>query len=282
MIGTRYHAADTSSAILEQGSAVPRIYPATADGTMEGQPVLLTREELDRKRRDMGPFVFACQMLQNPLADKAQGFAPEWFRRLPDGGNPAGMNVYIVVDPASSKKKTSDYTAMWVVGLNHDNNYYVLDGVHDRLNLAERTRALFALHRQYRPLLVGYERYGMQADVEHMRYRMEQENYRFPIAELGGQMPKNDRIRRLVPVFEQGRVWFAQRIMKLRVDNTAYDLTEEFYRQEYTSFPVSGHDDLFDCLSRILDNELGAVFPREQNLWPAGEIPMAVTEWKPW
>ena len=263
MIGTRYHAADTYSVLLEQGSVIPRLHPATCDGTEAGEPVFLSRASLAEKRRDMGPFVFACQMLQNPLADKAQGFAPEWFRKLPGSAAAAGMNVYIVVDPSYAKKKDSDYTSMWVIGLNHDRAYYVLDGVHDRLNLAERARALFELHRKYRPLAVGYERYGMQADIEHMRYVMEQQNYRFTLVELGGQTPKNDRIRRLVPVFEQGRMYFPQRLMKMRSDNRAYDLTDEFYRQEYSAFPVSGHDDMLDCLARILDADLGAQFPMQ-------------------
>lgn len=271
MIGTRYHAADTYSVILEQGSVQPRIYPATADGTYDGEPVFLSRSVLAEKRRDMGPFVFACQMLQNPLADKAQGFDSDWFRKLPGAApDAARMNRYIVVDPASAKKKDSDYTSMWVVGLNTDGNYYVLDGVHDRLNLAERARFLFDFHRRYSPRAVGYERYGMQADIEHMAHRMEQENYRFSIVELGGQMPKPDRIRRLVPVFEQGRVFFPARLMKMRLDSTAYDLTDEFFRLEYQTFPVSSHDDMLDCLSRILDPALGAAFPKQPGSVSAG------------
>lgn len=263
MIGTRYHAADTYSVILEQGSVVPRIYPATNDGTFEGDPVFLTRESLNEKRRDMGPFVFACQMLQDPLADKAQGFAAEWFRKTgSEDTRQPGMNIYILVDPASAKKKYSDFTSMWAVGLHLDGFYYVLDGVHDRMNLAERCRTLFDMHRRWQPLAVGYERYGMQADVEHMQFRMEQENYRFHIIELGGQMPKPDRIRRLVPVFEQGRMWFPLRLMKVRLDGTPYDLTDVFYRQEYLTFPVASHDDMLDGLSRILDPDLGAFFPR--------------------
>lgn len=267
MIGTRYHAADTYSVILEQGSVSPRIYPATVDGTYDGEPVFLSRAVLAEKRRDMGPFVFACQMLQDPLADKAQGFDAAWFRRLP-GEAPAagGMNRYIVVDPASAKKKGSDYTAMWCVGLNTDGNYYILDGIHDRLNLAERARALFDLHRKWQPLLVGSERYGMQADIDFMHMEMERQNYRFSIVELGGQMPKTDRIRRLVPMFEQGRVFFPNRLLKLSQEQTAYDLTEDFYRQEYLTFPVSSHDDMLDCLARILEPALGAVFPMQNVL----------------
>ena len=261
MIGTRYHHFDTWQAILERGAAIPRLHPATVDGTANGEPVFLSREALAEKRRDQGPYTFSAQMLQNPTADNAQGFAPDWFRTLPDAADPRGMNVYILVDPAGAKKKDSDFTAMWVVGLNHDRCYYVIDGVHDRLNLTERAQALFALHRKYKPLAVGYEQYGMQADIEHLRYVMEQENYRFSIRELGGQMPKADRIRRLVPIFEQGRLYFPRQIITKQADNTARDLVDTFRRLEYLPFPVAEHDDMLDCLSRIVDPDMDAKFP---------------------
>jgi hypothetical protein len=41
-IGTRYSFADSYQAILERGALKPRIYPATADGTEHGKPVMLT------------------------------------------------------------------------------------------------------------------------------------------------------------------------------------------------------------------------------------------------
>lgn len=278
MIGTRYHASDTYHLIMEQGSVTPRIHPATADGLPQGSPVFLDGEVLKRKRRDMGAYVFACQMLQNPLADNAMGFKKEWFQTLPSdstlkAGFAADMNRYVLVDPASSKKEGSDYTSMWVVGLNHDGFYYVLDGVHDRLALHERAEALFCLHRKHRPLAVGYEQYGIQADIEHIKYRMEQENYRFPIVALGGSMAKTDRIRRLVPVFEQGRMWFPHRLPVMKADRTVSDLVQDFYRNEYLNFPVAEHDDMLDCLSRVLDPKLGAVFPfvREDSAPVRGE-----------
>lgn len=265
MIGTRYHHFDTWQAITERGAAIPRIHAATVDGAADGEPVFLSREALAEKRRDQGPYTFSAQMLQNPTADNAQGFDAAWFKTLPGAVNPQGMNIYILVDPASAKKKDSDYTSMWVVGLNHDNCYYVVDGVHDRLNLTERAKALFELHHKYKPLAVGYEQYGMQADIEHMNYVMGLENYRFSIRELGGSMPKNDRIRRLVPIFEQGRIYFARQIVKKRVDNTACDLTDIFFRLEYQPFPVAEHDDMLDCLARIVEPDLGATFPRDVN-----------------
>jgi hypothetical protein len=38
-------------------------------------------------------------------------------------------------------------------------------------------------------------------------------------------------------------------------------LALEFIAEEYLAFPVSLHDDMLDCLARILDPELGASFP---------------------
>ena len=52
-----------------------------------------------------------------------------------------GLSRYILVDPASEKKKDNDYTAMVVIGLGADDNYYILDIVRDRLN---RKRCLVA------------------------------------------------------------------------------------------------------------------------------------------
>lgn len=74
-------------------------------------------------------------------------------------------------------------------------------------------------------------------------------------------MPKNDHIRRIIPLFEQGRIWFPQRIMVMNADNTAHDLAEEFYKQEFIMFPVAVHDDMLDGLSRIVEPDLGTLFP---------------------
>lgn len=264
MIGTRYHAADTYQTIIERGAAIPRLHPATADGTVNGEPVFLSREVLGEKRRDMGPYTFGSQMLQNPMADVVQGFKRKWLNfygdKAPD--NWQTMNRYIVVDPASEKKKDSDYTVMWVIGLAGDNNYYVLDGIRDRLNLTERTSKLIALHRKWHiKTPVGYEKYGQQSDIEHIKYIQNQNNYRFPIIPLGGQMPKNDRIRRLIPICEQGRLWLPNVLIFVDYEARARDMVQEFISEEYLSFPVAGHDDMLDALARIVEPELTTSFP---------------------
>jgi predicted phage terminase large subunit-like protein len=263
-IGTRYHYNDSYREIINRRAAVPRIYPATRDGTVEGEPVLLTRERLAEKRREQGPYTFGCQMLQDPKADGAQGFKADWLRYYDRHNDGAGMNKVILVDAASEKRKTSDYTAMWVIGLSTDQNFYVLDMIRDRLRLTERADALFALHRRWRPQKVGYEKYGLMADIEHVKDRMERENYRFPIEELGGPMPKPDRIKRLIPLFEQGRVWLPHSLHKTDYEGLVRELVGVFIEEEYKAFPVGLHDDMLDALARLCDEELGLIWPEQE------------------
>lgn len=262
-IGTRYHFNDSYREILVREAAKPRVYPATVDGMVEGEPVLLSRDALQKKRRDQGPYTFACQMMQNPKADETQGFKEEWLQYwVPNDGH--GLNKYIIVDPASEKKPNSDYTAIWCVGYGADGYYRVLDGIRDRLSLTERGDAVFALHRKWKPIRVGYEKYGKDADIEYLEDRMERETYRFQVVALGGQLKKNDRIRRLVPLFEQLRVLLPKNLWRQDYEGKMYDLTQVFVDEEYKPFPVGSHDDLLDSLSRLCDEDLGVVVPREK------------------
>jgi predicted phage terminase large subunit-like protein len=262
-VGTRYHANDTYATMLQREAAVPRTYAATVEGTANGTPVLLTKEDLEIKFREMGSYVFSSQMLMNPMADKAMGFKTEWLEFWDVLRNAAHWNIYLIVDPAGEKKKDSDYTVMVVIALASDGNYYLVDGIRDRLNLTERTQKLFDLVRKWKPKVVGYEKYGMMSDIEHIKYVMQQDGYRFHIEPLGGAQPKNDRIRRLVPAFEQHRFFLPRKLAFKTSDDKIVDFTQALLQEEYDSFPVGTHDDMLDAMSRIHDEEMGAVFPKK-------------------
>jgi len=256
-IGTRYHFNDTYKEIMKREAAIPRLYPATKNGQIDGEPILLTRKELEEKRRKQGSYTFGCQMLQNPIADSVQGFKKEWLKFYDTCPDKEKMNIYILVDPANEKKKKSDYTAMFVIGAASDQNLYILDIVRDRLNLLERTAKLFELHKRWKPLhskiRTGYEKYGKDADIEHIKDKQDQENYRFPITEVGGPMAKNDRIRRLVPDYEGGNIFLPKTLNYIDYENKSLDLIKIFIEEEYEPFPVGEHDDMFDAQARIKD-----------------------------
>lgn len=271
-IGTRYHHNDTYAEMMDRGSAVERIHPATNDGTMKGKPVLLDQAVLDEKRRDMGVYVFGCQMLQNPTVDSAMGFKEEWIEYFDNYPYMQKVkiwhpnwNYYLLCDPAGEKKQENDYTVMTVIALAPDMNYYLVKGVRDRLNLTERTELLFQLHKDYPITMTGYEKYGKDSDIEHIKYVQEQENYRFRIEELGGRTPKNDRIRQLVPIFEQRRFYLPSKSLFVDYEGKEQDFTQLFIKEEYTPFPVAVHDDMMDNVARICDAKLNAKFPKPKS-----------------
>ena len=207
-----------------------------------------------------------CQMLQNPVADGAQGFKREWIRYYDK--TPMGGNFYIVLDPAGEKKKTSDYSAGWVLMTGEDKNLYIIDGFRDRLNLSERTTRLFEWHRKYKPNRLGgvrYEKYGMQSDIEHIKSKQDEESYHFEVTPVGGITPKLDRIKRLLPYFEQGRIYLPRSMHRTDYQGKVYDMVQVFIEEEYEAFPVPLHDDMLDSMARILEPDLPLVWPRERS-----------------
>jgi hypothetical protein len=221
-IGTRYHFGDTYAYIIEHEIARPRIYAATHDGSLTGRPVFLTRDAWEKVKREQRSQV-AAQFLQNPLAGEENMFMTRWL--IPFWVRPTMLNVYIMVDPSKGRNKTSDRTAMAVIGIDTNENKHLLDGYCHRMPLSERQQRLRDLHKKWSKMpgvqlvKVGYERYGMQSDVEYFQERMRLEGYFFEIVEVNwtGERPggesKKARVGRLEPMFREGsflvpgRVW---------------------------------------------------------------------------
>jgi hypothetical protein len=292
-IGTRYSFADTYQAMLDMGAVKPRIYPATDDGTMTGKLVLMSQEAWDKKMTTQLPAIIACQLLLNPAAGNEATFKSEWLRYAEI--RPATLNVYIMVDPASaSRKKGTDSTAMAVVGIDAQRNKYLLDGHRCKMNLKQRWDNMRALRRKWlevpgvQMVRVGYERYGMDSDLEYFEERMLIDKDAFEVVELAwpreGPGSKFDRVQRLGPDFMQGRFFLAKlctreeggkvveyetsdqtRMRELgqsfRIfkpprqrdhNNRVYSLNKAFL-EEFLVFPFAPHDDLIDATSRIYD-----------------------------
>ncbi len=280
--GTRWHFNDAYKTVTDRGTLIAREHPGREGGTEEGESVFWPEETHLQKRRDMGPYTYAAQILLNPKADSQMGFRREWLRSYTRLSHIGKMNTYILVDAANSKRKESDYTAIWVVGLAVDGNYYALDIVRDRLNLTERADRLFSLHRKWKPKQVRYERYGLMADIEHIKARQEDETYRFDVTEVGGITSKDDRIRRLLPIFEGGRFYLPKSIHVTDWQKTTHDLVHDFIEEEFYPFPVCLHKDMLDSLSRIAEPALKLVWPKEEKPYvpaPAQQIERANTAW---
>lgn len=265
-VGTRWHYGDCYATIKERGSAILREHPGREGGEPDGKPVFWSEEIHKEKLRDMKEYNYGCQILLNPKADSLRGFQRSWLKHYSNMPIEAKTNNYMLVDAASSKKKGSDYTAIWIVRLAGDGNYYCLPVVRDRLSLTERADKVFELHRVWKPIQVRYEKYGMMADIEHLEARMEIEQYRFKITEVGGQTSKIDRIGRLEPLFADGKIFLPKTLYTTDYQKVQHDLVRDFVEEEYMAHPSSVHDDMLDALARICEPDLKLAWPKEENM----------------
>jgi hypothetical protein len=214
---------DTYGLIMSRGSVQERKYPATHNGKMEGVPVFMSQAAWDKVKRDQRSSC-AAQMLQNPLEGSNNMFDPRSLRSY--ATRPRVLNIYIMGDPShGSKAKTSDRTAIVVVGVDSTGNKYLLDGYAHRMRLTDRWKNLQNLYRKWKPdnapgvqsIKVGWERYGMQSDLDYFQEQMmmpDAEN--FPIQELNwtreGNESKKARVGRLEPDFGNSRFFLPAKV----------------------------------------------------------------------
>ena len=263
IIGTKYSRKDPYSEIVKSKKWKQRTYPAEVDEEGNrmrgGRPVYLTTEELDEKFDTQGEYIYSAQMLQDPVAASLQGFKEYWLKYWQK--ERPYMNYYCLVDPATTKKKDSDYTVMAVIGTDNLRNYWLVDMVRDKLNLGERWQKLRDLVLTWGFHDVGYEQTGLLSDIEYMNQMMEEEGTYFNIIELPARGAKTDRIKRLVPLFQTGRFIIPRTLLYEDITGETHDLTEAFVSDEFLAFPYSKHDDMLDAISRICDAAMGVTFP---------------------
>lgn len=212
--GTRYSFADTYGILIERKVLKERRHPATEDGTLKGKPVLLTEKRWDEVRTAQKSTVNA-QMLLNPIAGNESTFDTVKLKHYDI--IPAILNVYILADPSKGQTKRSDNTAIVVVGIDAAGNKYLLDGFCHKMKLSRRYQLITQLKKKWEVhpgvqlVRVGYERYGMQSDLEVIEEYQERDNNHFEITELNtprqGGHSKNDRIERLEPDINRGKFY---------------------------------------------------------------------------
>lgn len=246
-------------------------------------PERLDEDFLKAQRKSQGTYIYNCQYLLNPVDSETADFKKEWNRyhrshiELDPEDNSQVLVVdwigdynkntaegyefplrykikkLITVDPNNKKKKTSDFTAGIALALTTAGDWFILDIFRDILNPGEQVNLLFRVQEQYEPNLLGLEENGKEAIRFMLIQRMRHESKFFRITELKtGGVAKEDRIRRLIPRFEYGTIFFPVSLVKRNSYGVTADLVEAL-EDELAYFPSGEHDDLIDALAYMED-----------------------------
>lgn len=246
MIGTRYHNNDTYRTIIEERDAVvPRIHPATKNGDADGEPVFLSPAVLEQKKRMMGSYVFACQMLQNPISDGGNIFRREWVKFYLPHELPDRFDRWVQSwDMAFKGNEDSDFV-VGQVWASKQANIFLLDQVRDRMSFTATKKAVLELSRKWPKTyqkLVEDKANGpavmdaLQDTVSGLK----------PVEPYGNKVA---RAHAVTPIWESGNVYLPH--------PSVAPWIEEFL-MELIHFPIVANDDQVDAMTQALNEMAGS------------------------
>ena len=258
--GTIYHFNDLHREMMKNEEFTKSLIPVHDKHEVYAFPERISKEGFRSIREDpnMSPYDVSSQYLLTPHNPADAVFKEEWWQEyvsIPKGGA-----QYILVDPASTQKKRSDYSVLERWDVDYDGKHRLVEGIRDKLTAFQRIDVLFAMVKRSQNLKwVKYEVLGgRHGDLEVIDQRKHKEHLNFEVKETkGSNASKQDRVeQRLAGPWHSGIIYLPKNcFFKSIHDGKTYDFTQ-LYKLEFLQFPFCEHDDIIDCHSQMFEERL--------------------------
>ena len=152
------------------------------------------------------------------------------------------IEVYTGVDPASSLGLRADFFVIASIGIDSEDNKYVVDIFRQRIDPAEQPSEIIKAYKKYRPKRMKIETTAYQEALRSdVRKQMQEENLYIPGLEKGvkPRTRKSERLLSMVPMMAKGEFFFRPQ-----------DIEPQ---KEFLSYPRGKHDDVMDAIWTALD-----------------------------
>lgn len=240
--GTIYHYGDRYSELKVDPSW--RVFREPAEGGERGLifPQKFSLERLAEIRKEVGPYIYSCQYLLDPIDPETAMFKRPWIQYY-DTWRPGPYRAYITVDQAYSLKKTADYTVVMQTRVDRDKNLYVADYIRGHIGMGDVVKAIFAIAERSPTLqAVGVEIQPNETETNSamaimLREEMRRRSFFFNLKLIRPARDKVARASVLVPLFSNGCIYIRSHMTELE--------------DELLRFPRGEHDDLVDCLAYV-------------------------------
>lgn len=286
-LGTPFNANDPLYQAMESGAWDVSVYPVC-----ERFPC--TREEFRGAWDDRFDFDFVNRTYQKALAQgMVHGFFQEFMLQIMSDDDRlvldtdlqwydfntlmsrrGNFNFYITTDFATSEKESADFSFISVWAVNHQGNFFWVDGICARQTMDKNIDDLFRLASIYKPLSTGIEVSGQQGGfIAWIKREMFVRNIFFYLASSGnnkveGIRPTGTKLERfnvVVPDFKMKRFYFPS--------DKKHSVPVKELLLEISQAAVGGfrskHDDGLDTISMLPTMEIW--LPSEENNWSLSE-----------
>ena len=164
------------------------------------------------------------------------------IRQVGDEEKIIPIEIYTGVDPASSLGLRADFFVIASIGIDSEDNKYVVDIFRQRIDPAEQPGKIISTYKKYKPKRMKIETTAYQEALRSaVRKQMHEESLYIPGLEKGvkPRTRKSERLLSMVPMMAKGEFFFRPE-----------DIEPQ---KEFLSYPRGKHDDVMDAIWTALD-----------------------------
>ena len=227
-------------------------------------------EDLLKRKTEIGTYAFEAEYQNNPISSDTCLWKPEWVKKY--DRLPKITKVFAALDPATSTRESSDFSAIVVMGVGEDNNIYELFSIRGHWGTWELIDKIIDTQKRFQPIRFGIEEGALTNIIRPVLIKKTEmdKTLRVPLESISlgrytGEQKKikqaTDKYSRALSVihyWEQGAVYLKNQ-----------DLIDEI-----VTFPTGSHDDFVDacvyCVKMIMRySPISVIFKKEER---QGEI----------
>lgn len=255
LVMTRWHDDDLAGRLLEhEGDQWEVVTLKAIDQDKPLWPEWYNLEALEQIRSTIGPREWSALYQQQPTPDEGDYFKREWVKYYDE--IPKHLRIYGASDYAVTANG-GDYTVHGVIGIDPDDNMYVLDWWREQTDSLMWVEVVIDMMAKHRPLIWIEEQGQIIKGVgPFLDKRMRERKVYVVRKPLVSSRDKSTRAQSFRGRMAMGKVFFP------RDAHWTTDLIHETLR-----FPSGTHDDQVDVLSlfgRMLDDMHRGTVPRRQ------------------
>ncbi len=188
----------------------------------------------------LGPYLYAGNYFNNPVADDLVEFKNDWFHEykyeeVKDKLRTA--KCIISVDPATKIAQSNDPTGIVITKVDPEGYVYVIEAKAKKFLPNQLCDEIFRLVDIYSPDVVTFELVSSEILWEPLfqqEMKTRNKHFRFEKHEPGTRDSKGTKIRKLIPYYARGQVYHKPGLIDLE--------------KQLREFPRNTNDDIIDAL----------------------------------